>query len=780
MNRSMLTKTRFSHKAAIGLYILLSLLMTLMSQQAKSLPKLPKQAFATPQALKQAPLKDRDDAKALIHSNAFYAELKALAAQLTPAQVAQQSVFYRTALMSIRGEHTALQKLIVEQQHPLNYHHYLIYVQALAEQATNAPNRSLKQIIDDKLKRDLATTSDERLYQMNAGLGWSLEMAEDYTLNVYRSVQGEKTLTASSAMSLIVNTELYRVLAEVIPVSQKRLQAENQQRYVIEPEVLITTDKGIELAATIVRKRDSVIKRPVALQFTIYADEKSHIQLATHAAAHGYVGIVANSRGKRSSRSAIVPWALEGQDATSVIDWASKQSWSDGQVVMYGASYNGFTQWAAAKYKHPALKAIAPYTAANPITGLPFENNIARSGNYQWSHHVTNNKTMDNSVYADWQHTRDVVAKLYQSGRPFADIDYFDGKPNPWLQKLLAHPSYDDFYQKMLPYGDDYADINIPVLTITGYFDGAQVSAVDFLTRHYKHNPNANHTLLIGPYTHRTSGGVPDAQVDNYTLDRAALKKDTEEVTFHWFDHLLFDQPVPELLKGKVNYQLMGDNSWWHVDSYRALNAKGKDYYFNTQNHNGIYQLTDVKPIQLKSVSQVVDMADRSEERNVEPVHILQNALPQDGGIVLMTEPFTEPHQLAGAISGEFMLAVNKKDVDIGFNFYELQPDGQYFHLNRYVGRASYADDMAQRKLLKPNDITKVTIVNGRMSAKLLKPGSRLVIVLNVNKNREFEVNMGNGTPVSFESAAAAGEPLKIQWFNQSRIHIPVTAITSG
>ena len=52
--------------------------------------------------------------------------------------------------------------------------------------------------------------------------------------------------------------------------------------------------------------------------------------------------------------------AAETRDAYDVIDWLSKQPFSDGNVGMYGLSYMGITQYMAASTKHPALKAIAP------------------------------------------------------------------------------------------------------------------------------------------------------------------------------------------------------------------------------------------------------------------------------------------------------------------------------------------------------------------------------------------------------------------------------------
>jgi predicted acyl esterase len=70
--------------------------------------------------------------------------------------------------------------------------------------------------------------------------------------------------------------------------------------------------------------------------------------------------------------------------------------------------------------------------------------------------------------------------RWYASGRPYRQIDQVDGTPNPWLQRWLDHPSYDAYWQAMVPYGDQFNDIRIPVLTITGYYDDGQISALQY------------------------------------------------------------------------------------------------------------------------------------------------------------------------------------------------------------------------------------------------------------------------------------------------------------
>ncbi|MBR7747833.1 CocE/NonD family hydrolase [Undibacterium baiyunense] len=732
------------------------------------------ESYLKPVSLAAARMEQRSDAYELLQSNLFRQELDDLVkrAMLTPDDASRDDD--KIAIASFLGDFQQTHALIAKQKNPLGYFHYSS--DAWLRQASSKPDQYDSQALMTLITTKLGAFSNEDLYKVSYCLGWSLEMGQDFMLSLFKRLQSSDMLKKSDIVRLVTNYQLYKVYERILGTGNQVLSVENDKRYVIEPNVLIKTKSGVSLSAVVVRPKQDAIKRPAAFQFSIYADEAWHIKTAIHAAAHGYIGVIANTRGKRLSPNEIIPWEKDGEDATQVIDWITQQSWSDGRVAMYGGSYLGFTQWAAAKYMHPALKTIVPYAAANPITGLPIENNIFITPNYQWAFHVTNNKTMDHSVYADRKYWDDVFENLYKSGRAFRDIDKVEGTPNPWFQKWLKHPDYDSYYQQMLPYKNDYKKINIPVLSITGYFDGGQISAIDFLKQHYQYNPKANHTLLIGPYSHGTAQGVPYSHHSNYQLDPVALEKDTEELTFQWFDYVLFNKPRPALLKDKVNYQLMGSNTWQHHSSLQKLNQEAQTFYLGTtQDQDGHYRLTSSKPSMLNSVAQTVDLADRSTTNNDAGMWpLIHKQLPKSNGLVFVTEPFTETMQLAGSITGHFSIAINKRDVDIGYNFYAISPEGEVTFLNYYISRASYAHDMSMRKLLTPGKKTQVPIVNARMTAKLLPPGSRLVIVLDVNKNSNAQVNMGTGKDVSDETSADGKEPLEIKWFSDSKIVIPL------
>ncbi len=112
--------------------------------------------------------------------------------------------------------------------------------------------------------------------------------------------------------------------------------------------------------------------------------------------------------------------------------------------------------------------------------------------------------------------------------------------------------------------------------------------------------------------------------------------------------------------------------------------------------------------------------------------------------------------------------------MDVSLALYELMPDGNYFFLTRYVGRASYSKDNTKRQLLKPHTKESIPFDNTRFVSRKINKGSRLVILLNINKHPFEIINYGSGKPVSEETIKDAGEPLQIKWHNHSFLNIPV------
>lgn len=642
-----------------------------------------------------------------------------------------------------------------------------------------------RQQLDGNLPADLALKSafehyfgkldNKAAHQAVSAFSYDLNASREALQQAMAPLKQKQTISTAEALDVLRKFHVYEAYKSLLPAAEVLIAADDANRYVIDENVLIKTPAGATLSAVVIRVRGEDKPQPTALFFTIYANPVTGRNQAKQSAANGYVGVVADARGKRLSPDVIRPYETEVNDVNAVIDWISKQPWSNGKVGMFGGSYSGFAQWAALKHPHPALKTIVPYVAVIPALGLPMENNIFLNANYGWAFYVTNNKLLDNKTYFDTERWNTLPDKWYASGRRYRDIDAVDGTPNPWLQRWLQHPAYDAYWQAMVPFGKDFANINIPILSITGYFDDGQISALQYVREHYRHNPKANHYLLIGPSDHWGAQSRPQPVFRGYAIDPVA-NISTPEITYQWLDFILKGGAKPALLKDKINYQVMGANEWRHAPTLEKAANQTLTLYLSDTTINGHLQLSSTKPVKPGHLARTVDFADRatSNNGNYYPNPLIRKSLEEENGLVFVSEPFDSPVAMTGPFSGRLKVTINKRDMDVGVVLYELMPTGEYFHLSYFIGRASYAKDMTKRNLLQPGKVETIPFDRTRMTSRQLSKGSRLVVVLNVNKNANAQLNFGTGKDVSDETIADAKTPLEVQWHNDSYVKIPI------
>ncbi|MDP9077179.1 MAG: CocE/NonD family hydrolase [Bacteroidota bacterium] len=660
-------------------------------------------------------------------------------------------------------------------QYPnLLYKQFELFAQAQIDQhATGKSFSNSFNNLFDALLKQLDDKSAQYIYFSFTTRNGVNELKTDFQKSFASSVKKD-SLNMDEAIAFCNSYLLLQVLENIDPIARALFNADDNRRYIINDSVFIKTKDGATLSAVMVRKKGIRTPEPTALMFFIYSNLERSLYEAKYAAAHGYVGMVADTRGKRLSPDPIEPYEHESRDVNIVIDWISKQPWSNGKVGMYGGSYSGYAQWAATKHMNKALKTIVPYVAAIPGQGLPMENNVFLNVNYQWAFYVTNNKYVDDAINNDNERWQNLRNKWYTSGVAFRKIDSLDGTPNPWMQKWLRHPSFDKYWQNMVPYKTDFAKINIPVLTFEGYYDDGQISGMKYLLDHYKYNRKANHYLIIGPYDHfgTQQGGYPVLR--DYKVDPVALIH-TRDLAFQWFDYILKGGKKPAILKDRINFEVMGANVWKHVPSIAKMNNKTLKLYLTNIKADSSYVLSDKQPIKKGSVYQEVNLADRTTFNNdYYPDPIIKKQLDRSNGLFYISKPFDRPIEVNGIFTGELKTIINKKDMDIGVVLYEVTPNGEYFELSYYLGRASYAKDMSQRILLHPGTMETIPFSRTRMVSRQLSKGSRLLVVLNIDKNPFAQVNYGTGKDVSDETIKDAKEPLKIWWGNGSFISIPL------
>lgn len=584
-------------------------------------------------------------------------------------------------------------------------------------------------------------------------------------------VDGRQRVPLAEAVALVRAWQVHDAYAAFLPLFDAALQEDDARRYVIDRDVLVRTPDGASIAVMLVRPA-KVAPLPTLLQFTIYANDVLYLRDAKTMAAHGYVGVAAYSRGKGRSPDAIVPYERDGADAAAVIDWIVAQPWSDGQVGMFGGSYNSFAQWAALKQRPKALRAIATSASAAPGIDTPMEGGIFLNFMYPWPLYTASSRWLDDARYDDAQRWAKLDRDAYASGRAYRERAAIDGDANPVFAKWLQHPDYDAYWQAMIPQGAEFAGIDIPVLATTGYFDGAQIGVLHYFREHLRHRPQADHTLLVGPYEHVTmQAGVPP-QVQGYAVDPSA-RIDLQALRLAWFDHVLKGAPKPELLADRVNWQVMGADAWRHAPTLDAMATRTQRLYLVPGATPAVNVLSaQAQPTAV--VTQRVDFADRSDAGWTPPPNVVNKALDPHLGLVFMGEPLQHDTELSGAFSGVLEFTVNKRDVDLAIGLYELNVAGEYLDLAYGFQRASYAQDRRERRLLQPGVPQRLVVKDTRLLARRLAAGSRIVVTLGVIKQPDRQLNLGSGKDPSAETIADAGEPLQVHWRGSSYLDLPV------
>lgn len=581
---------------------------------------------------------------------------------------------------------------------------------------------------------------------------------------------------AEALLSAYVQFEAYRSVGPWVGA----LDAADDARRYAEDEIVIKVPHRAGVRATVIRPRGASGALPALLEVGIDRPTVS----AKESAAHGYAGVFADiRRGRAGAAGAFVPYQHDGEVARAIINWIARQRWSDGRVGMYGEGYSGFTAWAAAARMPPALKAIAVADPTGPGIDKPMTGGVFQNSAYRWSLEVTDRKPARDPMFDDDALWRALDEKWYRSGLRYRDLGRLFGQPNPIFIRWLNHPSYDRFWQTMIPYRQQFARIDIPVLTMTGYFAAAEPAALYYFSEHHRYDPKADHTLLIGPYDEEAMQHGPATAVRGYAVDAAALL-DLRELRYRWLDHALKGGAVPAELGDRVNFQIMGANEWRHVPSLEAMARASMRFYLSTGVSDAATGPTAVRRLSRRksplpaTVNQTVSLADRSDAGWLPATDLITRSLVTHHSLTFVSGALKKPVDFNGLLSGRLDFAVNKMDMDINIAAYALTAAGDYIRLFNPADelRLSYAADRVHRHLLKAGERQTLAFTGERMTSRRLEADSRLVIVLRVAKRPDREINYGTGNDVSEESIADGKVPIKVRWYNDSFIEIPVDA----
>ncbi|WP_312823525.1 CocE/NonD family hydrolase [Epilithonimonas sp.] len=198
----------------------------------------------------------------------------------------------------------------------------------------------------------------------------------------------------------------------------------------------------------------------------------------------------------------------ESTDTYDTVDWLVKNVQNNnGKVGQYGTSYPGFYTAVGTLANHPALVASSPQAPISDFWFDDFHHNGAFLMGYFKTFPVfgvQKTKAEKESWFADKmiKPTSDDGYLFYKNMGTLKDgIDKYY-KDNFFMQEVVEHPSYDDFWKKrdLIPH---LKNINHAVMTVGGWFDAEDLRGpLEIYKTIEKTSPKAKNTIVMGPFSH--------------------------------------------------------------------------------------------------------------------------------------------------------------------------------------------------------------------------------------------------------------------------------------
>jgi uncharacterized protein len=86
--------------------------------------------------------------------------------------------------------------------------------------------------------------------------------------------------------------------------------------------------------------------------------------------------LLQSCRGTFGSGGAFEPMRHEVSDGQDTVAWLRNQSWFNGRLATFGASYLGFVQWALALDPPPELVAAVVYVGPHDFSRTAYRNGV--------------------------------------------------------------------------------------------------------------------------------------------------------------------------------------------------------------------------------------------------------------------------------------------------------------------------------------------------------------------------------------------------------------------
>ncbi len=522
-------------------------------------------------------------------------------------------------------------------------------------------------------------------------------------------------------------------------------QAEDSQRpFVFEPEVQVPMRDGVRLVANVFLPKGAG-PWPVILYRNPYGKGGEEWPGAQEAIAKGYVTVVQDCRGSGKSEGVWEPFRHEAQDGFDTLEWVGKQTWCNGNIGFAGGSYLGFTQWAAAPNASRYLRAMVPLAPfGNAYDTFSNSGGAMMLGLLMGWGELVGGLTLDSD-------------QLHQSYRylPLQSFGDQFKKNIPYLNEWVRHPTYDDFWkQRGIDYR--YADVTVPTLNVSGWYDIFSQETLDLTTgvRASSRNPQArtNQFVIIGPWAH-SLGGRKTGDLDFGS---------TAELDIHlrqsdWFEYWLkgrrkeiHDWPPYYLF-------IMGENCWRGEKEWPLKRTRFTPYYLRSAGQaNTLKGDGSLSPSRPRS-----EPPDEYSYDGDDPVPTVggnnlfgATAGPRDQSqveerydvLVYSTLPLEKDVEVTGPVKLILWASSSASDTDFTGKLVDVHPDGKAYNLCDGILRARYRNGRNKAVLLEPGKPQRFEIDLG-VTSNRFKRGHRVRLEVSSSNFPRFDRNPNSGQP---------------------------------
>jgi putative CocE/NonD family hydrolase len=349
--------------------------------------------------------------------------------------------------------------------------------------------------------------------------------------------------------------------------------------------------------------------------------------------------------------------------------------------------------------------------------------------------------------YIDW-------AKLV-TDRPLNSLDVKMGRPMPFYQAILAHPTLDDYWKRIQFGPADFAKINVPVLTSTGWFDGDQLGALYYWEgMERRADPRNPHWLMVGPWTHAQTylGGA--TKVGAFTMDSSSILR-SQEIRLAYFDWCL-RQSRPSFDQPKAQVFVVNANRWLKADHYPLPETKLTPLYLrgggkaNTRQGDGL----------LSWEAPGSEPADHFTYDPKSPVPSADPAtdhakLEDRADVLVYSSPvLTEPVTVVGRVMVKLFAATDATDTDFTAKLLDVFPDGRAVKLGPVpvgVIRARYRKSRSATELVTPGQVEEYSIDLADVGFQFL-PGHRIRLEISSSAAPYVAPNQNTGNDIATDS----------------------------